>query len=738
MDVLPAITLELDQLNLSKLSQIFDGRAFLRGRSLASYNKVSTPRAAHNQLSARVYDNTSRPFKVTVTVSSEGVQTSCGCQGGERCAHAAAVLVLWVQRRQAFLFTPLDKRTVPLPFPKASTIWQGRPNEEHAASLLLSTQRISELRKIAQLVGIEDKGQSKEDLAWEIAPLLGEPRKLEPLLLGLSEPEEAVLQILALYDGDIGPLDIGEILTALGYKTPQIAAALKSLQSRGLALSRKPSQPNAPLWSIPNEILPHLPHGRLPLAQAWAATEEPQAPQQDILVSMRAFCFQLTKGQLSLQEEPQRSEFETSYPAFAGWFNKGEEVDYISQLNRGLLVNQHVALTMLEPPLGVDIKELEQIAAELQLSFDQLSLIVRLLKQLQLLEEVDQRLQVTERMDEFWQRSRSDQLCLLVTTWANDLLWSELHRLPNIELRRNLQATFSATIEQLYAEWATLRRTAVRLIRHFKPGQAYDLADFYQRIQPFAAQLFRKQIERLYGQLWIFMYRKKRSVKLEKPESWETIFLPYLQQVIAQLELFGVVQIAHGGASVRLTSLGAELYAIEAPSPALPAQLDLTIDSDFRIRLPISQATSTILSELEQFSELIDLSQAQFHYQITPASFRKALANGLSSQTIVSCLEQYSKRALPKKLTKTMNMWASSYGQSQFYPDLALLELADELVLTELLRQTRLSSVMLDQLTPRLLVIDPTHLAAFWDELVAKGYTPYRAKLVGGSAKPQH
>lgn len=735
MDALPAITLELDQLNLSKLSQIFDGRAFLRGRSLASYNKVSTPRAAHNQLTARVYDNTSRPLKVSVTVSSDGIQTSCGCQGGERCAHAAAVLVLWVQRRQSFLFTPLDKRTIPLPFPKASTIWQGRPNEEHAASLLLSTQRISELRKIAQQLGIADKGQSKEDFAWEIAPLIGEASKLEPLLASCSEREEAVLQILALFDGDIGPVDIEETLSVLGYKTPQVAASLKSLQSRGLALSRKPSQPNAPLWSIPNEILPHLPPGRLPLAKEWAGPEQPNAPQQDILVSIRAFCFQLMKVELAAQEAAQRSAFETRYPAFAGWYNKSEELEHVSQLNRGLLVSQNVVLTMLEPPLGVEIKDLEQMAAELQLSQAQLGLIIRLLKQLQLVEVLDQRLCVTERMEQFWQRSRYDQLCLLAATWANDLLWSELHLLPSIELRRNLQATFSTNIEQLYAEWAALRRTVVRLIRHFKPEQAYDLADFYQRIQPFAAQLFRHQIDGLYGQFWVFVNRQKRAVKLEKPESWEKIFLPYLQQVIAQLELFGIVQIAHAGASLRLTSLGAELLALETPSPVLQAQLDLSIDSDFRIRLPINQATSAILAELEQFSELTELSHAQFHYQITPASFRRALANGLNAQAIVACLQQFTKRALPKKLVKTMTMWSSSYGQSQFYPNLAILELADELVLTELLRQTRLSSVMLDQLTPRLLVIDPDQLAAFWEELVAKGYTPYRAKLVNGPAK---
>lgn len=730
MDALAEITTEIDQLTTNDLTLAFDGRTFLRGHSLANYNKVSSPRASHNQLTARVYDNTSRPFKVTVTVSSDGFQTSCSCQSGEPCAHAAALLILWVQRRQAFLFTPLDRRNRPLPFPQAYSIWQGQPNEEHAASLLLTVQRISELRKIGQQLVEADTGQSKEEFAWQIAPLLGQADKLRPLLAGCDQHEEAVLQVLALFDGDLGPTDITEVLEKLGSPKPQVTSALKTLQSRGLALSRKPSQPNAPLWSIPNEVLPHLPKGNLRLAKAWQGADDQAPAQPDLLVTLRAFCFLVKNKALSAQVEPKRSSFEERYPAFAGWYNKSEEVEYFAQANRVLFATQNAFLTMQEPPLAISNELLEQIAARLQAPAAQLGLILRLLKQLYLIEVVDEKLRLNERMEQFWQRSEDDQLRLLLSTWANELVWSELHGLPDIQVRRNLNATFSGLIDQLYAEWAVLRRAIVRLIRHFKPAQTYDLADFYQRLQRLMPKLAQHLLGDLYGQVWLLLNTQKKPLKLEASSSWRTIFLPYLQQVLSQLSYFGMIQIGHQGASISLTARGARLLDIEPSVVANNPKVELSIDTDLRIALPIQQAYSALLSQLEQFSELVDLSQTHLHYQISPRRFRNALTAGWDAQAISAFLKEHTTKKLPKQIVTTIQNWSQSFGQNQFYPNLAILELADDVVVTELLRQTRLSSVLLHQISPRLLVLDPAQLSAFWEELVAKGYTPQRASLL--------
>jgi hypothetical protein len=55
---------------------------------------------------------------------------------------------------------------------------------------------------------------------------------------------------------------------------------------------------------------------------------------------------------------------------------------------------------------------------------------------------------------------------------------------------------------------------------------------------------------------------------------------------------------------------------------------------------------------------------------------------------------------------------------------LALVELADDFALTELLAGTTLARILLYRFSPRLIAVRPEGLEAWRAELVAKGYTP--------------
>lgn len=726
MEALASITAEIDQLTVNDLTRIFDNRTFLKGRALANDRGVSTPRANHNQLSAKVYDKAGYIYRVNVTVSSDGIQTRCSCQRDIPCAHAAALLILWVQQRQTFLFTPLDKRSRPLPSPTAYSIWQGQPNEEHTASLLLAAQKLPDLRKIARTLGLSDTGQAKENLIWEMAPMLGQAEKIGPLLASCDQHEEAVLQVLALFDGDLGPAEITAVLEKLGGTKLQVANTLKSLQSRGLALSRKPSLPNAPFWSVPSEILPHLPKGNLALAQAWQGADDPTPPPYDLLVVLRAFCFLVEKEDLPAQPPRGQSLSGVHYRLLVDWVEDDEEAPYLNQPDA---TGSYDFVAVEEAPLVLKSEQLEQIAERLQAPPSLLAMIVRLLKQLYLIEVVDGKLRLRDRMQQFWQRSEDDQLRLLLSTWANDQRWSELHGVVEIQMRHTMRSFFSNTVAGFYTEWALLRRAIVRLVRHLVPEQTYDLADLYQRLQGIVPKLGKHLIGNRSEEGWRLVDVQKQPLKLDGPSSWQTVFLPYLREVLTYLSYFGVVQITHQGASIKLTARGARLLELQPSAISSYVKPELSIDSDLRIKLPIQQAHSALLAQLEQFSDLVEFSQAHFYYQISPRSMRDALAAGLDARAIITLLETPSK-PLSKQIVTTLHDWSRSLGQSQFYPNLAVLELADELLVSELLRQTRLASAMLYQISPRLLLLDPAQLPALWEELVLKGYTPQRARLL--------
>ena len=89
-------------------------------------------------------------------------------------------------------------------------------------------------------------------------------------------------------------------------------------------------------------------------------------------------------------------------------------------------------------------------------------------------------------------------------------------------------------------------------------------------------------------------------------------------------------------------------------------------------------------------------------------------------------LQTSSRAPLPAAVRALLARWQQAFGQAVLYEHVALIELADDLLLPELLRTTCLEAALLEQLAPRLLVVDPLYADTLFAELVAKGYTPRR------------
>jgi hypothetical protein len=78
----------------------------------------------------------------------------------------------------------------------------------------------------------------------------------------------------------------------------------------------------------------------------------------------------------------------------------------------------------------------------------------------------------------------------------------------------------------------------------------------------------------------------------------------------------------------------------------------------------------------------------------------------------------------PAALAAQVRAWEARWGEVQIYRHLALVELADDYALDELLAGTSLSRHLLYRFSPRLIAVQPAGLDALRAELVAKGYTP--------------
>jgi hypothetical protein len=75
-------------------------------------------------------------------------------------------------------------------------------------------------------------------------------------------------------------------------------------------------------------------------------------------------------------------------------------------------------------------------------------------------------------------------------------------------------------------------------------------------------------------------------------------------------------------------------------------------------------------------------------------------------------------------LSASLQKWWQEYGSLHIYEDIALVELADDYALNELLAGTTLSRYLLYRFSPRLVAVRPEGVDLLREELVKKGYTP--------------
>lgn len=111
-------------------------------------------------------------------------------------------------------------------------------------------------------------------------------------------------------------------------------------------------------------------------------------------------------------------------------------------------------------------------------------------------------------------------------------------------------------------------------------------------------------------------------------------------------------------------------------------------------------------------------------YRLYMEGLGRAFAAGWSWPKIQAVLEGAAGTAMPPGLAAQIRDTWERYGRLHLYPDLALIQFADDFCLPELLTGTRLGQYMLYQFSPRLIAVRPDNVEALVRELQEKGYTP--------------
>jgi hypothetical protein len=439
--------------------------------------------------------------------------------------------------------------------------------------------------------------------------------------------------------------------------------------------------------------------------------------------------------QALLDQEPfparvalQRSSFEADNRMLSAWNNLPEEIDELRRKNLGLLYH-NAELSIADPELPIGGVALQRLGDALGQGVAQARFVLRLLDQLGLLKVRDGTVVVASTVGQLFDLPMIEQARLLANAWASQVSWSEVHDLQDVLLRRNLSSTLYLRPDQVYGELAAARRYVVRLVRALDPGRWHSLASLAGRAFRLRPRFLLDQRAPEGSGAWYIADADKQRLELKKEKHWKLVGEPFIRQVVCGLGWLGIVALDEGADALQLTTLGACLLGLSdayRPEPGEPA---LRVSADLRIRLPIAAADAETLALLDRTAALERLAAGELHYRLTPRSLRDGLAAGQTSAELRDFLQHHSRPRPPRAALDALDVWAAGFGRAQLYSGLTLLELADELLLPELLRATSLSSALFEQLSPRLLLIDPARSDALWAELVAKGYTPQRVQL---------
>jgi hypothetical protein len=128
--------------------------------------------------------------------------------------------------------------------------------------------------------------------------------------------------------------------------------------------------------------------------------------------------------------------------------------------------------------------------------------------------------------------------------------------------------------------------------------------------------------------------------------------------------------------------------------------------------------------QIERFTVQINRTRTTTLYRLDARTFRAALQDGVSADSIIADFAS-SGFALPPKVEERLRGWQASTQASQLYDEVAVIDLADDLALPEL--QVSLAG-MRDKIyvaAPRcLVVLDSSLVPGILNELRRKGYTP--------------
>jgi hypothetical protein len=764
---------ELIVLNEADLRQLIGLGQFKRAEAFLASGKVVERYASPEGDITAYWENTRSGIEMILKGIYPKMTFDCSCgqtRARTLCDHVAALALAWARQPESFVESWPDEAEAEdydddlgaPPAAWAETLRLEPPDLRAEYTRLLSELNPAALHDVIRRRGVKVAGASRETFVATVAEALSQPENLRATWATLSPPARLALKVMPFLVPLSESVQGNSVKQALQTLDPEAAAqvdsALKELIGAGLLFFNRYRG-----FDFPRAITFHLPPspGFVPAlneddkSSRHLRVEAGARPLDFALLTTRLLLMLKAEGsRLRARPEAPLHPLLKQLPSLQHWPYVPAELDALAKEPNPAGAAYRLAFTVPSAPSPLADEARTRLTRELATDPAQLDFAVRLLAALGLIELSPGRpVTVAEaRMMDFLRLSPIERTAALLNAWINLISWTEYDRLadrrPAIMLRHRGNA-YGATYAQMLTRLAQTRLALLLQVRNALAGQWSDVHALTVRA---------RGLNQLNG-IWPSNYDgwypdwNKREPNMHQANDWNAIYGPYVDAVLTgPFQWLGLVDLAYHKdqlAGFRPTALGAFIFcqatefvpppiaasgpalhyggprratrsngrAAEAPAAQVPA-------ADLSVTLQVEASNSQLLTLLSLLGEAQSGPAGTLVYTITAAGASRAFEAGWEVDAILTTLAQAAGQPAPESLAQALSQWQKNFGDVHIYSNLALLELADDYILAELMASTTLAQHLLYRFSPRLVALRPEGVEALQAELVKKNYTP--------------
>lgn len=718
----------------------FCGRArFEQATHLEQSGHVFDPVVNENTLVARVLGTWRREFAVTIVARGVELLPSCSCGAGGFCRHAGAVLLHWLRAPSAFIADEPEPAALPEVGATPHRIDES-PVEELARLLEAST--LASLRELARRRGQRIRERNKVEFVPQLAAALADPTAVDAALAELAEAGRIALVATSLLNA-VGPAPsdrLGRAVARLG-AAPELFD-LERLGESGLLLSQWYWSDSGEGWGsvVPRAVVARLPTlDRLaePVSLAGAPPEPVGGDAAGVGAVILALAQMVLAAEGRLATTP-KAPTSARYPAESAPWRLARPDGETSLSPDQLQSHAHEARLVAKPPI-LSAAALEALHERTGQPPAATAFALRLLVDLGIGQAAGHLTLDEERLREFLASPEPERRQILARGWLGMGGWVDLALL--VGEWGTLQVGGVASVLGYSWPYAAQRlqqsRTLLaRLVASATPGVWYSLSGFLDTLVDLARIAGLRQVSswgyRRAGDQpgwWVSSAgNPEERLDLGSRAGWERMLRAHaMAQLRGPLRWLALVEVAtavDGRDALRVRPAAGALVgrAVQAEPATAPA--GLALGDDLTILVPAALNDARVYQVLGLAGELVGADPSGLRYRLAVERVHALFDAGMSGPDLRDFLAGHADGPMPQAMRTQLEAWWRGYGTLRLYDDVTLIELADDLLLPELLATTSLEKHLLHQLTPRLVAVAASGVDDLVAELTRLGQQP--------------